>query len=79
MPACYICDKGMDEVRLDGRDMKPRPCSECEEVINDLILSYKDPVEEDEIDITYLESVLVEYSDEIEAGFSQADLDDTGC
>ena len=25
----------MEEVRLDARDMKPRPCTTCEEIIND--------------------------------------------
>ena len=25
----------MEELRLDGRDMKPRPCTTCEDVINE--------------------------------------------
>lgn len=32
---CYICGKGMEEVRLDGRDMKPRPCTTCEDIISE--------------------------------------------
>lgn len=32
---CYICGKGMEEVRLDGRDLRPRPCTTCEDVISE--------------------------------------------
>ena len=27
----------MEEVRLDGRDMKPRPCTTCEDVIQETV------------------------------------------
>ena len=27
----------MDEVRLDGRDMKPKPCSRCENIIQETV------------------------------------------
>ena len=32
---CYICGKGMEEVRLDARDLKPRPCTTCEDIISE--------------------------------------------
>jgi len=34
---CYICGTGMDELRLDGRDMKPRPCTRCEDIIQETV------------------------------------------
>jgi len=39
---CYICGKGMEEVRLDGRDLKPRPCTTCEEIISETAGTKKD-------------------------------------
>jgi hypothetical protein len=33
MTPCYICSGGMEEPRLDPRDMKTRPCSRCEAII----------------------------------------------
>lgn len=39
---CFICGKGMEEVRLDGRDMKPRPCTTCEDVISETAGTVKD-------------------------------------
>lgn len=38
--SCYICDKPIDEPKLDPRDMKTCPCSECEAVIQDCIDTY---------------------------------------
>jgi hypothetical protein len=32
MAHCYICDKGIDEVKIDPRDGKTRPCAECEAI-----------------------------------------------
>jgi hypothetical protein len=60
---CYICDKNMDEVRLDHRDLKPRPCTECETVIAELVQEYDDT----DSNFVYVESTLIEY---------EADLDD---
>lgn len=34
---CYICGTGMEEIRLDARDMKPRPCTHCENVIAETV------------------------------------------
>lgn len=42
---CYICGKGMEELRLDGRDMKPRPCTTCEDIINETVGGGGDPDE----------------------------------
>lgn len=42
---CYICGTGMEELRLDGRDMKPKPCSKCEQIIQDTVGGRGDPDE----------------------------------
>lgn len=60
MAHCYICDKNMDEVRLDHRDMKPRPCTECETVINELVQAY-----EEDVAYNYIESELLDYDEEL--------------
>jgi len=39
---CYICDKALDKVVLDGRDMKPAPCGECQEVIAETVAAFND-------------------------------------
>lgn len=60
MPKCRICDTNLDEVRIDGRDLMPRPCSECEEIINDLVQSY-----EEDVVYTSIESELIEFDEEL--------------
>lgn len=35
----------MEELRLDGRDMKPRPCTSCEDIINETVGGRGDPDE----------------------------------
>lgn len=35
MATCYICSKSMDSLVLDGRDNKTKPCSVCENVIQE--------------------------------------------
>lgn len=42
---CYICGRGMQELRLDARDMKPRPCTTCEDVIHETANGRGDPDE----------------------------------
>lgn len=43
---CYICGKGMEELRLDARDMKPRPCTTCEDVIHETAFGRGDASEQ---------------------------------
>jgi len=38
----YICNKALDAVVLDGRDMKPVPCGECQEVIAETVAAFND-------------------------------------
>ena len=33
MSPCYICSRPIEDVKLDPRDMKTRPCSHCESII----------------------------------------------
>lgn len=83
---CYICDKGMDEVSLDFRDMKPKPCSECETAIQECLEGYEDPekeeseltgpLEEDEYNPREFFRKLDQYIDEYNAS-SKADLGDS--
>lgn len=40
---CYICETRMDEIRLDPHDLKPRPCSECEQIIEESLQEFGDP------------------------------------
>jgi hypothetical protein len=42
MPCCYICDKQVDEPKLDPRDMKTTPCSECEAIIQECLDSFEE-------------------------------------
>lgn len=42
---CYICGRGMSDMRLDARDMKTRPCATCEEIIQDTVGGGGDPKE----------------------------------
>lgn len=34
---CYICGSGIEEPRLDHRDMKLRPCAFCESIIQEAV------------------------------------------
>ena len=35
--SCYICGMPMEVMKLDPRDMKTRPCSHCESIINEMV------------------------------------------
>lgn len=45
MTPCYICGGGMEEPRLDPRDMKTRPCSHCESIIAECVNEADDDYE----------------------------------
>ena len=45
MTPCYICGGGMEEPRLDPRDMKTRPCSHCEYIIAECVNEADDDYE----------------------------------
>lgn len=47
MTPCYICQTPMDEIHVDPRDLKPRPCSECESIIDEAVGEMYDDDEED--------------------------------
>lgn len=67
---CYICDRPVDEPRLDPRDMKTVPCSTCEQIIQDAA-----QVSSDEDIYTYIDSELEEYDEELGNRFySHGDL-----
>lgn len=55
---CYICGKGMEELRLDGRDMKPRPCTTCEDVIQETAFGRCDDPNQTEETMTWGDWVL---------------------
>lgn len=63
MPSCYICDKGMDDVKLDPRDMKTRPCAECEAIVAELLEEFEaeQEQEDDEINVAYIVDEEYEY------------------
>lgn len=42
---CYICGTGMEEPRLDPRDMKTRPCTHCEAIISECVNEEDDDYE----------------------------------
>jgi hypothetical protein len=39
---CFICGNKLDEIRVDPRDLKPRPCGVCEEIIQETAFPPKD-------------------------------------
>ena len=51
----------MDKVTLDHRDMKPRPCSECEQII----IETAQELDIDGGEYNYIESELIEYNDSL--------------
>jgi len=57
---CYICNRPIDEPRLDPRDMKTVPCSTCEQIIQEAA-----SVVSDEDIFTYIESELEDYDEEL--------------
>ena len=57
---CYICDRPVDEPRLDPRDMKTVPCSTCEQIIQEAA-----QVDSDEDVYTYIDSDLEDYNEEL--------------
>jgi len=67
---CYICNRPIDEPRLDPRDMKTVPCSTCEQIIQEAA-----SVVSDEDIFTYIESELEDYNEELGNGiYSIGDL-----
>ncbi len=67
MCVCYICQKGLDEVKLDPRDLKPTPCTECESIIQECLeeMGVKQE-DDDEINVAYIETTIdeLEYNEE---------------
>lgn len=61
----------MEELRLDGRDMKPKPCSRCENIIAETVGGRGD----DEV-ITWGEWALIIH-DEKDTSLGEIDLGDT--
>lgn len=66
---CYICGKGMEEPRLDSRDMKTRPCSTCEEIIQETVGGRGDGS-----DMTWEEFVLLVFDEEDTPVDAETDL-----
>jgi len=60
MSPCYICGGPIDELRLDPRDMKTRPCSTCENVIHEMAFGRDDEIF-DEDDEEFLHTSLEDY------------------
>jgi hypothetical protein len=56
----------MNEVRLDPRDKKIMPCTECLSVVQETLQDY-----DKEAKINSIESSLSEYDEEIEVGFGR--------
>lgn len=54
----------MEELRLDARDMKPRPCTKCEQVIQETVGGRGDPDET----MTWGELALFIYNEEDTSG-----------
>lgn len=40
--SCYICGTPMEDMRLDPRDMKTRPCTHCESIIAECVNEHGD-------------------------------------
>lgn len=38
---CYICDTPLEDPKFDRRDGKVRPCSSCEDVIDDALADFE--------------------------------------
>lgn len=56
MTGCYICDTPMEDVKLDPRDGKIRPCSHCENIVQELVQEW-----DREYELPYIDSELDEY------------------
>lgn len=51
MTRCYICDVELDEPKIDPRDGKARPCSDCEQAIDEAVQEFEeDPLDEPDTD-----------------------------
>lgn len=72
MTPCYICGKGMEEVRLDARDLKPRPCTTCEDIIQETAFGRGDASEE-----MTLGDYVVSIFDEVHTTDGETDLGDS--
>ena len=47
MTPCFICASPIEDVKLDPRDMKTRPCSHCESIIQETAAL---PMEDDDLE-----------------------------
>lgn len=62
--SCYICGGPIEEMKLDHRDMKTKPCGTCEAAIQECIEGYPKNDEPDPDDIyTYLDPTVDEFAD----------------
>lgn len=81
MTRCYICDKGLDEVKLDPRDNKPTPCTECETAIQECLEGFDSNSEQEQEEgvISVLELEYDEYYEYNDTTHSngRTDLGDT--
>jgi hypothetical protein len=68
--SCYICGGPIDDMKLDHRDMKTRPCANCERIIHETVeaLGAKDKGDEDSdgLFVTSLETNIEEFYHELE-------------
>ena len=60
MTPCYICGRPIEDVKLDPRDMKTRPCSHCESIIQETAALPHD--EDDDYEHTHFDDE--EFADE---------------
>ena len=67
--SCYICDRQIEEPRLDHRDMKIMPCGVCDAAVQDCLDGYPSLDEEDDrVPFAYIEPSLDDYHDIISQG-----------
>lgn len=46
---CYICDRPLDDILIDSRDNKLRPCDVCERIVLETAMDWDRPLGTDDI------------------------------
>ena len=68
---CYICGTGMEDVKIDPRDMKTKPCTKCEQIIQETVGGRGDQEES----MTWGELAHLIYEDQDSSENSQPDVE----
>jgi hypothetical protein len=71
--SCYICDRQVDEPKLDPRDMKTAPCGTCEAAIQECLDGYPKVGEDPDDFYAYIEPEVEDFKEFLSYGPSTRD------